>query len=167
MPKQYVTQGTTSINVYKHIFWTEEISSIAHSCPTLQPHGLQHSRLPCSSPTPRACSNSLPSGWWSHPTISSSVIPSSSCLQSFPESGSFPTNQFFASGGLSIRVSDSASVFPMYIQNWLPLGVTGLITLNPQDSQESSPTSQFKSVNSPALSLWSNSHIYTWLLEKP
>ena len=110
MPKQYVTQGTTSINVYKHIFWTEEISSIAHSCPTLQPHGLQHSRLPCSSPVPKACTNSCPSSWWCHPTISSFVIPFSSCLRSFPESGSFQMSQFFDSGGQSNGVSASASV---------------------------------------------------------
>ena len=91
--------------------------------------GLQHVRLPCPSPTSRACSNSCPSSRWYHPTISSSVIPFSSCLQSFPASGSFPVNQFFSSGGQSIGVSASASVLPMNIQDWSPLGCTGWISL--------------------------------------
>ena len=94
---------------------------------SLQAHGLQHARLPCQSPTPRACSNSCPLSQWCHPTISSSVIPFSSCLQSFPASGSFPMSNFFASGGQSIETSASASVLPMNIQDWFPLGLTGLI----------------------------------------
>ena len=85
---------------------------------SLEPHGLQHARLPCPSPTPRACSNSCPLSRWCHPTISSSVVPFSSCLQSFPASGSFPVSQFFISGGQSIGVSASASVLPMNIQDW-------------------------------------------------
>ena len=93
------------------------------------PHGLQHARLPCRSPTSRAYSNSCPSSQWCHPTISSSVIPFSSCLQSFPAPGSFPMSQFFASGGQSIGVSASASVLPMNIKDWFPLGWTGLISL--------------------------------------
>ena len=96
---------------------------------SLQPHGLQHTRLPCPSPTPGACSNSCPSSWWCHPTISSSVIPFSSCLQSFSASGSFPVSQLFAPGGQSIGVSASASVLPMDIQDWFPLGWTGWISL--------------------------------------
>ena len=95
--------------------WTLSVqfSSVAQSCLTLcDPHGLQHTRLRCPSPTPRACSNSCPLSWWCHPTISSSVSPFSSCLQSFPASGSFPMSQFFASGGQSIGVSASASVLP-------------------------------------------------------
>ena len=96
---------------------------------SLRPHGLQHARLPCPSPTPRVCSNSCPLSPWCHPTISSSIIPFSSYLQSFPASGSFPMSQFFASGGLSIGVSASVSVFPMNIQDWFPLGLTGLICL--------------------------------------
>ena len=96
---------------------------------SLQPHGLQHARLPCPSPTPGVYSNSCPLSWWCHPTISSSVIPFSYCLQSFPTSGSFPMSQFFASGGQSIVVSASASVFPMKIQEWFPLGWTGWISL--------------------------------------
>ena len=93
------------------------------------PHGLQHTRLPCPSPTPRACSNSCPLSLWCHPTISSFAIPFSSCLQSFPAPGSFPMSQFFESGGRSIGVSASASVLPMNIQDWFPLGWTGLISL--------------------------------------
>ena len=95
---------------------------------SLRPHELQHTRLPCP-PTPRACSNSSSSSWWCHPTISSSVIPFSSCLQSFPALGSFPVSQFFASGGQSTAVSASASILPMNIQAWFPLGLTGLISL--------------------------------------
>ena len=118
----------------------------------LQPRGLQHARLPCPSPTLRTCSNSCPLSKWCHTTISSSVIPFSSCLQSFPASGSFPLSQLFASGGQSIGASASASVLPMNIQDWFPLW--GLIEspCSPGDSQESSPTPQFKSTNSLALS---------------
>ena len=84
---------------------------------------------PCPSPAPRACSNSCPSSWWCHPITSSSVVPFSSCPQSFPASGSFPMSQLFASGGQSIGISASASVFPMNIQDWFPLGWTGWICL--------------------------------------
>ena len=94
---------------------------------SLWPHGLQHTRPPCPSTTPRACSHSCPSRRWYHPTISSSVTPFSSCLQSFPVPGSFPVSQFSASGGQSIGVSASTSVLPMNIQDWFPLGLTGLI----------------------------------------
>ena len=96
---------------------------------SLWPHGPQHARLPCPSPTPRSYSNSCPSSQWCHPTISSSVIPFSSCLQSFPTSGSFLMSQFFASGGQSIGISVSASVLSMNIQDWFPLGLTGWISL--------------------------------------
>ena len=96
---------------------------------SLRPHGLQHPRPPCPSPTPRNCSNSCPSSWWCHPTISSSVVPFSSSLQSFPESGSFQMSQFFTWGGQSTGVSASASVLPMNIQDWFPLGWTGWISL--------------------------------------
>jgi len=96
---------------------------------SLQPHGLQHARLPCPSPTPEACSNSCPSSKWCHPTISSSVVPFSSCLQSLPASRSFPMSQFFTSGGQSIGVSASASVLPMNIQGWFPLGLAGWMSL--------------------------------------
>ena len=96
---------------------------------SLCPHGLQHTRLPCPSLTPRAYSNLCPSRQWCHPTISSSVILFSSCLQPFPAIGSFPISQFFTSGGQSIGVSPWASVLPMNIQNWFPLGWTGWISL--------------------------------------
>ena len=96
---------------------------------SLWPHESQHARPPCPSPTPRACSNSCPLSRWGHPTISSSVVPFYSCLQSFPASGSFPMSQFFTSGGQRIGVSASASILPMNIQDWFPLGWTGLISL--------------------------------------
>ena len=96
---------------------------------SLPPHGLQHGRLPCASPIPRAYSDSWPLSRWCHPTVSSSVILFSSCLRSFPASGSFQMSQFFASGGQSIEVSASASVHPMNIQYWFPLGLAGWIDL--------------------------------------
>ena len=96
---------------------------------SLQPHGLQHTRLSCPSPSPGVRSNSCPSNQWCHPTILSFVIPFSSCLQSFPASGSFLMSPFFVSGGQSIGVSASVSVLPMNIQEWFPLGLTGLISL--------------------------------------
>jgi len=103
---------------------------------SLGPHGLQNARLPSLSPTPGACSNSCPSSQWCHRTISSSVIPFSSRLQSFPASGSFPISQFFTSGGQTIGPSASASVLPMNIQDWFPLGWTGCISLQWQVKME-------------------------------
>ena len=136
-------------------FWKVK-DSVQFSCSvmsdSLQPHGLQPARPPCPSPTPGAYSNSCPLSQWCHPTISSSVVPSSSCPQSFPASGSFPTSQLFAWGGQSIGVSASASVLPMNTQDWSPLGWTGWISLQSRDSQESSPIPQFKSINSSVLS---------------
>ena len=96
---------------------------------SLWSQGLQHARLSCPSPNSGTYSNSCPLSWWCHSTISSSVVPFSSCFQSFPASGSFPMSQLFASGGQSIGVSASASVLPMNIQDWLPLGWTGWISL--------------------------------------
>ena len=96
---------------------------------SLRPHEPQHARPPCPSPTPGAYSNSCPSHQWCHQTISSSVIPFSSCLQSFPASGAFPMSQFFVSGGQNIGVSASASVLPMSVQDWFPLGWTGWISV--------------------------------------
>ena len=96
---------------------------------SLWPHGLQHARLPCPSPTPGACSNSCSLSRWCHPTISFSVISSSFCLQSFPASGSFLMSQFFTSDCQSIEASVSASIFPVNIQDSFPLGLTGLISL--------------------------------------
>ena len=115
-----------------HVSWIKEsvqFDSVAQSCLILRPHGLQHARLPCPSPTPRAYSNSCPWQRWCHPSISSSAIPFSSHLQSFPASGSFPMSQFFTLGGHSIEISASALVLSMNIQDWFPLGLTGLISL--------------------------------------
>ena len=105
------------------------ISAAQSFIDSLRPHGLQHARLPCPSPTPGTCSNSWPSSQWCHPTISSSVVLFSSCLQSFPASGSFPRSQFFTSGGQNNGVSASASVLPTNIQDWLPLRWIGWISL--------------------------------------
>ena len=133
---------------------------------SLWPHRLQQARPPCPSPTPRACSNSCPSSWWCHPTISSSVVPFSSCLQSFPASGSFQMSQFFASGGQSVAAS--ASVLPMNIQDWFTLGLTGLISLQFMGFSRvfSNTTVQKHQFFGAQLSLWSNRHIHTWLLGK-
>ena len=114
---------------------------------SLWSHGLQHARVPCPSPTPGAHSNSCPSSRWCHPTISSSVVPFSSCFQSFSASGSFPISQLFTSDGQSIGVSASASVLPMNIQVWFPLGLTSLISLQPK-SLESYSAPQFEGINS-------------------
>ena len=111
------------ICIYTHISVQFSHSVVSNS---LRPHGLQHTRLPCPSPTSGTCSNSHPSSRWCHPTILSSVVPFS-CFQSFPASGSFPMSQFFASGGQSSGVSASASALPVNIQDWFPLGLTGLI----------------------------------------
>ena len=119
---------------------------------SLWPHGLQHPRPPCPSSTPKVYSNSCPLSQWCYPTISSSVIPFSSCLQSFPASGSSQMSQLFAWGGQSTGVSASTSVLPMNTQDWSPLGWTDWILCSPRDSQESSPTTQFKSISSLALS---------------
>ena len=136
---------------------------------SLPPHRLQHTSLPCPSPTPGAYSNSSPSSQWCHPTILSFVVPFSSCLQSFPASVSFPVNQFFASGGQSIGASTSASVLPKNIQDWFLLGFTGLTFLKFKGLTRvfSNTTVQKHQLFSVQLSLWSNSHIHTWLLEKP
>ena len=114
-----------------------------------RPREPQHTKPPCPSPTAGVYPKPCPLSQWCHPTISSSVIPFSSCPQSFPASGSFQMSQLFASGGQSIGPSASTSVLPMNIQDWSPLGWTGC---TPRDSQESSPTPQFKSINSSALS---------------
>ena len=133
---------------------------------SLPPHGLQHTRPPCPSPTPRVHSNSCPLSRWCQPTISASVIPFSFHLQSFPASGSLQMSQFFTSGGQSIGVSASASVLPMNIQDQFPLGWTGWISLQSKGlsrvfSNTTVQKHQFFSIQ------LSNSHIYTLLLEKP
>ena len=130
------------------------------------PHGPQHARPPCPSPPPRVYSNSCPLSRWCHPTISSSIIPFS-CLQSFPASGSFHMSQFFASSGQSIGVLVSASVLPMSIQDWFPLGWTGWISLQSKGLSRvfSNTTVQKHQFLGTQLSLSSNSHIHTWLLD--
>ena len=133
---------------------------------SLQPHGLQPARLPCPSPTPRACSNWCPLSKWciqtSHP-----VLPFSSCLQTFPASGSFPASQFFTSGGQSIEASASSSSLPMNIQDWFPLGLIGWISLQSKGlSRVFNTTVQKHQFFSAQLSSQSNSHIHTWPLEK-
>ena len=135
---------------------------------SLRPSALQHTRPPCPSPTPGACSDSCPSSQWCHPTISSSVVPFSSCLQSLQHQ-SFPMSQFFASGGQSIGVSASASVLPVNIQEWFPLGLTPLSPLQSKGLSRvlSNTTVQKHQFISTQLSLWSNCHINTWLLGKP
>ena len=130
---------------------------------SLHPHGLEHARLSHPSPSPGACSNSCPLSQWCHPTISSSVIPFSSCPQSFPASGSFPASQFFTSGSQSIGAS--ATVLLMNIQDWFPLGWTGLIPLQSKGFSRvlSNTTVQKYQFFGVQPSLWSNSHIHRWL----
>ena len=131
-----------------------QFCSVTHLCPTLC------DPMDCSTPGLPVHHQLL--GWWYHPTISSSVVPSSSCLQSFPGSGSFPVSQLFASGGRSIRVSALASVLPMNIQDWSPLGLTGLISLLSSGLSRvfSDTTVQKHQFLGTQLSLWSNSHPY-------
>ena len=141
-------------------------SAVSYS---LWPHGLQHARPPCPSPTPRVYPNSCPLSQRCHPTISFSVSPFSSHLQSFPASGSFQMSQFFASGGQTIGVSASTSVLPMNTQDWSPLGGTSCISLQSKGLSRvfSNTTVQKHQFFSTHLSLQSNSHIHTWPLEKP
>ena len=152
-------------------FYSLFLSSVQFSCSvvsdSLQPLEPQHARPPCPSPTPEVYLKPCPLSRWCHPTISSSVFPFSSCPRSFPTSGCFQMSQLFTSSGQSIGVSALVSVLPVNTQDWSPLGWTGWISCSPRDSQESSPASQFKSINSSALSfLYSPTHIHTWLLEK-
>ena len=134
---------------------------------SLRSHGMQHASLPCPSPTPGVHSNSCPLSQWCHPTISSSFM-LYSCLQSCPASEAFPESQLFASGGQSSGVSASASAFPVNIQDWFPLGWTGLMLQSKGLSRVfSNITVQKHQFFGAQLSLESNSHIFTWLLEKP
>ena len=133
-------------------------SVVSHS---LRPHGLQHARLPCPSLTPRVFWNSCPSSQWCHPTISSSVIPFSSCLQSFPASGSFPMSQLLASGSQHTGASASPSVLPMNVWDWFPLGLTGLISLQSRGlarvfSSTTVQKHQYSKYNSPSILLVKN-----------
>ena len=136
---------------------------------SLQPHGLQHTRPPCPSPTPGVYSNSCPLSQWCHPTISSYVVPFSSCLQSFPAPGSFLMSQLFTSGGQSIGVSASTSVLPMNFPCWSPSGWSGWISLQSKALSRvfSNTTVQKHQFFSSQLSLQANSHIHAWPLERP
>ena len=142
--------------------------SVTQSCLTLWPHGLQHNRLLCPSPSPRLCSNSCPLSQWCHPTISSSVTPFSSFPHSYPDSGSFQMSQLFVSGGQNIGGSATQSVLPMIIWSWFHSGLNGLISLQSKGLSRvfSNTTVQKHQFFGPQLSLWYNSHIHTWLLEK-
>ena len=147
-------------------------SSFQFSCSvmsdSLRPHGLQHARPPCPSPTPRAYSNSCPLSQWCHPTISASVLSFSSCLQSFPASGSFPISHFFSLGGQSVGVSASASVLPVNIQDWFPFGLTSLISLQSKGLSRAFSNNTIQKHQFFSLSLlYGSTHIHTWLLEKP
>ena len=122
-----MTSGEATLTVKRELSSVQFSRSVLSN--SLWPHGLQHARLPCPSPTLGAYSNSCPFSQWCHPTISSSVVLFSSCLQFFSASRSFQISQFFASGGQSIGVSASASILPMNIQDWFPLGWTCWISL--------------------------------------
>ena len=160
----------TQVNTFTERY--SKVSKFSHSVmsDSLQPHGLQHARPPCPSPTPGVYSNSCPLSRWCHPTISSSVIPFSSCLQYFPAaSGSFQMTQLFTSGGQNVGVSASTSVLPMNIQCWFPLGLTGWISSQSKGLSRvfSNTMVQKHQFFCAQPSLWSNSHIHTWQLEKP
>ena len=135
------------------MIWLLSLFSHSVVSDSLWPHGLQHTRPPCPSPTHWVYSNPCPLSWWCHPAILSSVIPFSTCLQSLPASGSFQMSQLFASSGQSIGASASASVFPVNSQGWFPLGLIGLISLQSKGFSESSSTPQFKNINSLKLTL--------------
>ena len=136
---------------------------------SLWPYGLQHTRLPCPSLSPRVFSNSCPLSQWCHPTITSSIVSFSSCPQFFPATRSFPMNQLFPSSGQSSGTSASSSILPMNIQGWFPLGLTCLISLLCKGVSRvfSSTTVQKHQFFNAQPYLWSNSHIHTWLLKKP
>ena len=155
------------IYIYIYLYYIFVVQSLSHVQFFVTPW-LQHTRLPCPSLSSGVCSNSCPLSQWCHPTISSSVTPFSSCPQSFPALGSFTMSQLFASGGQSIGASASVSILPMNTDGWFPLGLTGLILMSKGLSIIfSSTTVQKHQFFSTQPSLWSNSHIHTWLLEKP
>ena len=169
--KECVTKSVTTLSTWSliilgnsRLFFSGSVVS-----DSLRLHGLQHARLPCPLLSPQVYSNSCPLRQWCHRIISSSVIPFSSYLQSAPASGSFPMSQLFASGGQNIGASASASDLPMNIQDWFPLGLTGLISLQSKGLSRvfSNTTVQKHQFFSAQPSLWSSSHIHTWLMEKP
>ena len=153
--------------------WGRSISSFQFThwvmYDSLQPHEPQHVRLPCPSPTPGVYSDSCPPSWWCHPVISSSVVPFSFCVLSFPALGYFEMSHLVTSGGQSIRVSASTPLLPMNTQDWSPLGWTGLISVHSKGPSRvfSNTTVQKLQFFSAQLSSQSNSHIHTWPLEKP
>ena len=181
----YITQ----IHIYRHLYYTwsgtvltqrrqcnirymncqsHQFSSVTQLCPTLcDPMNRSTPGLPVHHQHPRVYPNSCPLSRWCHPTILSSVV--TFCLQSFPALGSFPMSQFFTSGGKSIGASTSASVLPMNIQDWFPLGWTGWISLQSKGLSRvfSNTTVQKQQFFGTQHSLWSNSHIHTWLVEEP
>ena len=158
-------------------FWIPSFGGVLYSVQfspsvmsnSLWPHESQHARPPCPSPAARVYPNPCPNPWWCHLTISSNVVPFSSCPQSFPASGSFQMSQLFKLSGQSIGVSASTSVLPMNTQNWPPLGWTGWISLQSKGLSRvfSNTTVQKHQFFGTQLSLQSNSHIHTWPLEKP
>ena len=155
------------MNVTHHINMVQfSCSVVSHS---LRPHEPQNSRPPCPSPTPGVHPNPCPLSWWCHPTVSSSVVPFSSCPQSFPASGSLLMSQLFASDGQSIGVSASTLVLPMNTQDWSPLGWSGWISLQSKGLSRvfSNTTVQKHQFFSTQPSSQSNTHIHTWLMEKP
>ena len=162
-PKKKSTQPINN----KKMFTLLQFSLVVSD--SLRPHESQLARPPCPSPTPRVHSNSCSSSQWCHPAISSSVVPFSSCPKSLPASGSSPVSQLFIWGGQSTGVSASASVLPMNTQDWSPLGWTGWISLQSKRLSRvfSNTTVQKHQFFSIQLSSQSNSHIHTWLLEKP
>ena len=166
--KFLVSDGFSITWVNKHVHVHTQFSRSVVS-DSLWPHELQHTRPPSPSPTPGVYSNSCPLSWWRHPTISFSVVPFSSCPQSFPALGSFPMSQLFSWGGQSIGVSALASGLPMNTQDWFPLGWTGWISLEPKGLSRvfSNTTVQKHQFFSTQLSSQSNSHIHTLPLEKP
>ena len=160
----YLEKNVNSIHWFSSVQFSRSVMSNS-----LWPHGLQHTRLPCPLPTPRIYPNSCALSWWCLPTISSSVISFSSCLQPFPVSWSFQMIQFFTSSDQSIRVSASTSVPPMNTQDWFLLGLTGLISLQSKGLSRvfSNTTVQMHQFFSAPPSSQSNSHIHTWPQEKP
>ena len=170
----WIFTGRTDAEVEAPVLWPPDVKSPVQfnhlvMFDSLGPHGLQHARFPCLSPIIGFCTNSCPLSQWWHPTILSFVVPFSSCLQSFPASGSSPVSRFFTSGGQSIVASASAPVLLMNIQDWFPLGLTGWISLQSKGLSRvfSNTTGQKHQFFGTQLSLQSNSHIHTWPLEKP
>ena len=159
----------SSLSMHVWTYLVVQFSSVTQSCLTLQPHESQHARPPCPSPTSGVHSNSCPLSQWCLPTILFSTIPFSFCLQSLLAFGSFPMSHFFESSGQSIGVSASASVLPMIIQEWFPIGLTGLISLQSKGLSRVffNTTVQKHQFFGSQLSSQSNSHIHTWPLEKP